>query len=512
MVRAVRPAQCHRGIGIKIDCMKRIFHLFAFLLLLVACASKPELQDDSAGRPESENDLSGKNVSVILGSLQDLALSGRSDIHLVRLSSPSDVLVSVQNGTSDYCLQDSATFIGANLESKGLEVYFGSDLVKGSAAFGLRYDDSALCDELNAFLAMIKSSGLLEEIKSRWCDSDDIASVKMPDIDLPESGIPLRVGAMSTMPMAFLTGNGWAGLEVEILLRFSQYSGRPVEFANYEFSALPAALQSGKIDLISAFMFVTPERQKSILFSDTYFTSRTLCVGRSSALVGKNRAHFHENVKNSFINNLIVDSRWKMLLMGLWETIVISIFAIIFGSVLGALVCWMGMSRVKAVKKTARLYVDLMRGIPILVFLMIMFYVVFASGHIAARWVAIIAFSMNFAGYVSEQFRTAIDGVDKGQKEAGLAMGFTNVSTFFNFIAPQALKNVIPVFKGEAISLIKSTSVVGYIAIQDLTKVSDIIRSRTFDAFFPLIIISIVYFILAWLFGLALDRMASKIK
>lgn len=107
-------------------------------------------------------------------------------------------------------------------------------------------------------------------------------------------------------------------------------------------------------------------------------------------------------------------------------------------------------------------------------------------------------------------FRTGIEGVDRGQTEAGLAMGFSRVRTFFLFVVPQAASKVIPVFKGEAVSLIKNTSVVGFIAIQDLTKASEIIRSRTFDAFFPLIVISIIYFILAWLLGKCLDRLANK--
>lgn len=492
--------------------MRKIVFLLASLLVLgISCSPKQE-QETVFERVTSEADLSGKTVSILLGSLQDLALSERTDISLMRLSTPADILVSVQNRTADYCLEDSVIFIGSDLEQKGLEIYFCTDLVSGEAGFGMRKEDTELCSKLNSFLAEIKANGLYDEIKARWCDSEDLSSVKMPSIELPKEGDPIRAGSLSTMPFSYITGEGWAGMEVEILTRFAQTQGRPLTYDNYEFSALPAALQSHKIDIISSFMFITPERQKTILFSDPYFRSRTACVGRSAEQIEKDKIRFSESVKNSFSNNLLVDNRWKLLLYGLWETVVISFFSIIFGSLMGALVCWMRMSRIKVFQGFSKLYLDLMRGIPILVFLMIMFYVVFASGLITARWVAIIAFSFNFGAYVSEMFRTSISGVDKGQTEAGLAMGFSPMGTFWNFVAPQALKTVIPVFKGEAISLIKSTSIVGYIAIQDLTKVSDIIRSRTFDAFFPLIIISIVYFILAWLLGLLLDRLAAKIK
>ena len=109
--------------------------------------------------------------------------------------------------------------------------------------------------------------------------------------------------------------------------------------------------------------------------------------------------------------------------------------------------------------------------------------------------------------YSSEMFRTSIQSVDKGQTEAGTALGFTKIQTFIHVVFPQALKNVIPVYKGEVISLLKNTSIVGYIAVVDLTKAFDLIRSRTFDAFFPLIVVAVIYFLLAWLLGTALDKL-----
>ena len=140
-----------------------------------------------------------------------------------------------------------------------------------------------------------------------------------------------------------------------------------------------------------------------------------------------------------------------------------------------------------------------------LVFLMIIFYVVFASVHINPVIVAVIAFGINFGAYVSEMFRTSIESIDKGQREAGIASGFTKVQTFVHIIMPQALQRVLPVYKGEFISLVKMTSIVGYIAVQDLTKASDIIRSRTFDAFFPLIMAAVLYIIIAGLLTWALS-------
>lgn len=125
--------------------------------------------------------------------------------------------------------------------------------------------------------------------------------------------------------------------------------------------------------------------------------------------------------------------------------------------------------------------------------------------------VAIIGFSINFAAYSSEMMRTGIETVDKGQSEAALSMGYTKGQTFFKIVFPQAARNFIPVLKGEFISMVKMTSVVGYIAVQDLTKVSDIIRSRTMEAFFPLIMTAVIYFAVANVMTAALSFVERKV-
>ena len=136
------------------------------------------------------------------------------------------------------------------------------------------------------------------------------------------------------------------------------------------------------------------------------------------------------------------------------------------------------------------MYISVLRGTPVLVLLMLIFYVVFASVNINPVLAATVAFGMNFAAYVAEIFRTGIEGIDKGQTEAGIAMGFSKTKTFLYIVLPQTVRRILPVYKGEFISLVKMTSIVGYIAVQDLTKASDIIRSRTFDAFFPLVMVA----------------------
>ena len=216
------------------------------------------------------------------------------------------------------------------------------------------------------------------------------------------------------------------------------------------------------------------------------------------------------NVAESFSNNLIVEDRYRMILDGLQVTLLITLFAAVLGTILGGLVCWMRMSRHAWLRQTARVYIDLMRGTPVLVLLMLMYYVVMAPLDTTGIVVAIVTFAMNTAAYISEMLRTTIQGIDRGQTEAGLALGFTPRQTFLKIVLPQVVRAVMPVYQGEIVSLLKGTSIVGYIAVADMTRASDLIRSRTFDAFFPLIVTAIIYFVMAWLIGLLLQSLVQR--
>lgn len=215
-------------------------------------------------------------------------------------------------------------------------------------------------------------------------------------------------------------------------------------------------------------------------------------------------------LRQSFYNNLIDEGRYQLILDGLQTTLIITFFAAILGTVIGGLVCWMRMSRHRWIAAIAKTYIYLMRGTPVLVFLMIMFYLVLAPLQATGVTVAVITFALNSAAYFAEMMRTSIESIDKGQTEAGLSLGFTPVQTFFNIILPQAARNVVPVYLGEVISLLKGTSIVGYVAVVDMTKASDIIRARTFDAFFPLILIAIIYLLIAWIIQISLQGLAKR--
>lgn len=204
---------------------------------------------------------------------------------------------------------------------------------------------------------------------------------------------------------------------------------------------------------------------------------------------------------DSFYKTLIYDDRYKYILEGLKNTLVIAFFAILIGIILGILISlvknrYKENGKGKILNGIANIYVTIIRGTPAVLQLMILYYVIFKKVDINIVIVGIISFGLNSAAYVSEIIRAGIDSVDIGQKEAARSLGLNYKQEMFNIILPQAIKNVLPALGNEFITLLKETSVAGYIGIIELIKASDIIASNTYDYFFPLIIVAIIYLIL----------------
>lgn len=222
--------------------------------------------------------------------------------------------------------------------------------------------------------------------------------------------------------------------------------------------------------------------------------------------------NFMGNLSNSFYRTIIEEKRYILLLRGLCSTLLISITSIIFGTVLGLIICYFRRSKNKILKTLSKIYINLIQGIPITVLLLTFYYIIFGKVKIEPNIVAILTFSLYFSGYTSEIFRGALDTINTSQVQSAYALGFTKFQTLRFIIFPQALSYVIPVYKNEIVTLIKLTSITGYISIMDLTKASDIIRNRTYEAFFPLIITAIIYFIICYFIGKILDIIYAKVN
>lgn len=205
--------------------------------------------------------------------------------------------------------------------------------------------------------------------------------------------------------------------------------------------------------------------------------------------------------RDDFINNFIVDNRWQFLVSGLLRTLQITFFAVIIGIVLGFLVALvrttnMQTGKLRFLDAICRLYLTVIRGTPVVIQLLIIYYVVFASVNIDKTLVAIVAFGINSGAYVAEIVRAGIMSIERGQTEAGRSLGLSHAKTMWYIIMPQAFKNILPALANEFITLLKETSVSGYIAMQDLAKAGDIIQSRTYSPFMPLIAVALIYLVL----------------
>ena len=212
-----------------------------------------------------------------------------------------------------------------------------------------------------------------------------------------------------------------------------------------------------------------------------------------------------EWLREQIYNNFIADNRWRYLTNGLKVTLEVTFFAVLIGIVLGLLVAVVRSTYAKTGKMKigsflCGIYFTVIRGTPVVVQLLIIYFVVFGSVKIDKVLVAIMAFGLNSGAYVAEIFRSGIMSIDNGQFEAGRSLGFSYGKTMLYIIMPQAFKNVLPALGNEFIVLLKETSVAGYIALEDLTKGGDIIRSRTFSAFFPLITVALIYLIMVTIF------------
>lgn len=484
-----------------------------------AVAEAPEADTEDGGVPQiGEMDihtLEGKILGVPQGTVQDVYIEANyPQLDLQRHNFEADMMLALERGMCDACVMDDVICYALARKKPIIKLYEDPNLPINymGMAFTKNEKGKELSRQFNQFLGELKESGELEEICNKWIHHFDTA--EMPQLDIPTEGEPIVVGMEPcTEPIVFMRNNEIVGLDAELVYRFAAYIKRPIVIENIDYYGLLTAVAAAKIDIAASGFLITPDRRKSVIFSDYYYESKSIIAVRDGAAQDPYAGlNFFERLWVSFERNIIEEERYMLIWDGLLATFAIAICSVLLGTLVGAAVCYLRMSKRKALQWVARLYIDIMRGMPILVLLMLMYYVAFAGSSIDALYVAIITFSLNFGAYVSEMFRTSISSVHAGQSEAGIAMGFSPFQSFYYIVLPQAIRRVLPVYKGEVISLVKNTSVVGYIAIEDLTKMTDLIRARTFEPFFPLIMVALLYFLIAWLFTLALDYAGSKIN
>lgn len=472
-----------------------------------------------------ELDAAGATLGVRTGSIQDAYTREYvPNAGILYFDDVSDMIVALNSGKIDGFMTTALRvpfILRDNEHLTAFELQGPSDRL---AIMVARNDFGAeLLPKINAFIASSRESGLFQQMYDAWFHSQQgYPEIILPK-DLPNTNGFIRYAAQAgNEPISLMRGIEMVGFEMDILTRFCREYGYGLEVTELSLSGMLAGIVSGKYDIAGGGLAITEERRQSAEFTDSYYSVGQWIVVRGvpaasavPAASGAQAQHpldaFWQSLKSSVEKNFFRESRWRLVLSGIGVTLTISILSALFGTLFGFGLCMLRLRGRKAVSGTIKAFIRIIQGVPLVVLLMVLYYVVFGSININAIFVAVIGLSVNFGVYVSEMMRTGIEAVDRGQIEAALALGYSRVRTFWKITFPQAARHFLPVYKGEFISMVKMTSIVGYIAIMDLTKASDIIRSRTYEAFFPLIVTAAIYFLLAWSLTSLLDLVEIRI-
>ena len=433
--------------------------------------------------------------------------------HISEFNNFSDVLMALRQGKVAGTMLDRPNFNAVKrTDSKLSAVNVPQYSVEIGFGFQKTEEGYALQAQMNSFLDKLRADGRLDSMLDKWYGETE-PSVSVPLEELKENPKTLRVSIDTTRkPFVYMYEGKPVGFEIEALYLFCKEYGYNVEIEDVSFASGLAGLAGEKYDLVCGGLYMTPERKESVNFSEPYMVADVVMATYEKSGMG----NFFASIGESFEKTFIRESRWKLIVKGILTTLLISVCAVLGGTVLGFLLYLAARSKNRALSSVTRvftkIYSKLITGTPTLVVLMLLFYVVFGRSDLGGTVVAIIGFILTFGSFVYGQLALTVEAVDKGQTEAAYALGYSRNRTFFRIVLPQAMKMFLPVYSAEIVGLIKATSVVGYIAVNDLTKMGDIIRGNTYEAFFPLIAVAVIYFMITWGAAALLGIMQRKFE
>lgn len=476
----------------------------AFSVMLAACSGEENSQKDL----ENLEQLHGKVIGYTVGvSYIDDVNKRYPDSEKKLYNVPTDAIEALKSGRIDAYITDDSSARFTLKETEGLKTLDGF-ITKDRYGFILNQENTPLCKEVNGVLEKFRQDGTLKKLESKWVDNYETAvlePVKAPDAP---KGV-MKIGSVNDWPpFAYYQDGGVVGYDVELVSLIARELGYEPEFTVYNFDSLISAIAADRADIAVGCITYTPERAESVLFTDEVYGGGTVAVvlDHSGGTGG-----FWEGIKTSFRKTLIQEDRWKLLANGLLVTVELSLLSLVFGTLLGFLYSFPLRSKNKLVRKTASLFSAVLDGLPLLVVLMVLFYIVFAKTQLSALVIGVIGFTLDFANNVAGILNTGIDAVNKGEIEAAESMGYSKFQIFMKITFPQAVNHMFSQYGGAVVSLIKGTSIIGYITVEDLTKAGDIIRSRTYEAFFPLILTALIYLLIARVFIALLSAMAKRL-
>lgn len=474
---------------------------FAALLLalpLAGCGSKNSSNEKLPLAVNNVDELEGKTIGVQLGTTGDIYASDyegdEAGTVIERYNKGNDAVQALCQDKIDAIIIDeepAKAFVNANPEL----VILDEDFANEDYAICVAKTNPELTTKINEALEQLGEDGTLDSLRKNYMGSDDEKG-QSPYIkkDVERSNGTLVAATNAAFkPYEYYENGVMVGFDIDMMQAVCDILGMELKMEDMEFDSIINAVKSGKADVGAAGMTITEDRLQNIDFTDSY-TNATQVIIVKDPNVEKETLSFVDKFKQNFIT----DDRYLYLAKGLGNTFIITIFAALIGIVLGFLVAivrsWHDKNgSLKFLNGICQIYLTIVRGTPVMVQLLIIYYVIFASVNVNKVLAAVIAFGLNSGAYVAEIVRSGIISIDNGQFEAGRSLGLGFGPTMRKIILPQAFRNILPALANEFIVLIKETSISGYIGLADLTKGGDIIRSITYEPLLPLLAVAIIY-------------------
>ena len=467
----------------------------------------------SSGDISTIADLDGKKIGVQTGVLyEDLIKDEIQGEEWFYYKMPNDMIPALQTGKIDAYLIEEVGYYAQRYAHPELRVmaekagYCDFAVIVGNNA-----KQETLFAQMQEFIKNGKESGWLDELYDYWVKNWDpnICHIENVPETTGENGTVIIAIEGGYEPFSFESNGEYSGYDVEFMMNFCAAYGYNWDFQAMEFDSIAVGAIAGKYDF-GMNIVVDEERAENSVLTDPYYRCDIVFV-----LPGETETEdlgFFGRIAKSFTNTFIKEQRWKLFVEGALRTMLITLVSVFFGTVIGFAIymaCRHGNKVANGITNVFNFFIE---GVPTVVFLMLLAYAVFKNTKLNATWVSIIGFSLIFGCQMYDMLCVGCNAIPRGQTEASRALGYSDSQCFFKIILPQAARHFMPIYNNDVIALLKETSIVGYIAVRDLTKAADLVRSRTYEVFFALIIIIILYFILEAMLTFVIKKIQLKFE
>lgn len=450
-----------------------------FILAILICLSVAGCGKDDDSKPlavESVEDLAGTTIGVQIGTTGAIYaedfVAENLGTEVIRYNKGADAVQALKQQKIDAVLideQPALAFVEKNNELTIADEEFAME----EYAIGIAKENTELLYQINDALEAIKVNGTMDEIVANYIgDEKGEHPYESPEGLTLGNGTLTMATNVAFPPYEYYEDKTAVGIDIDMMQAIADYLNMDLVVSDMEFDSVIMAIQSGKADVAAAGLTVTEDRLKNISFSESYTTAKQVIIYNNGEKAEK------MSLADKIYQTFIEKNRWQYIPKGLANTLLITVF----------------------------------RGTPMVVQLLIMYYVVFAQTAVNPLIAAVIAFGLNSGAYLSEAIRSGIMAIEIGQFEAGRSMGFNYHETVRYIIMPQAIKVSLPAIFNEYIALLKESSIVGYIGLMDLTKAGDIIRSNTYEALVPLVSVALVYLALVMIMTSFVSRLERRLK